>query len=45
MSPTVTGSTITGRVDGTTVGSGTGSVAAGGRIGLQTAYASAGFTT
>jgi hypothetical protein len=43
VSLTVSGSTISGSVDGTAVGSGTSSVAAGGRIGLQTAYASAGF--
>jgi len=43
LSLTVTGTTITGSVDGVTVGSGTSSVTATGRIGLQTAYASAGF--
>jgi hypothetical protein len=43
LSLSVTGSTVTGRVDGTTVGSGTSSVTASGRIGLQTGYASAGF--
>ncbi|MEU4215121.1 family 16 glycoside hydrolase [Actinoplanes sp. NPDC026623] len=43
VSLTVTGTTITGTVDGATVGSGTGSVSASGRIGLQTGYASAGF--
>ena len=43
LSLSVAGSTITGRVDGATVGSATSTVAATGRIGLQTAYASAGF--
>jgi pectate disaccharide-lyase len=43
VSLTVSGSTISGSVDGATVGSGTSSVSATGRIGLQTAYASAGF--
>ncbi|WP_249999398.1 pectate lyase [Actinoplanes sp. M2I2] len=43
LSLSVSGSTITGAVDGATVGSGSSSVAASGRIGLQTAYASAGF--
>jgi pectate disaccharide-lyase len=43
LSLSVTGSTITGSVDGTTVGTSTNAVAATGRIGLQTAYASAGF--
>jgi len=43
LSLSVAGSTITGRVDGATVGSGTSSVAASGRIGLQTGFASAGF--
>jgi hypothetical protein len=43
VSLTVTGSTITGSVDGAPVGSGSSAVAAAGRIGLQTAYASAGF--
>ncbi|GLY31541.1 LamG-like jellyroll fold domain-containing protein [Kineosporia sp. NBRC 101731] len=40
---TVSGTTITGTIDGTRVGSGTSSVSATGRIGLQTGYASAGF--
>jgi hypothetical protein len=43
LSLSVSGSTITGSVDGTAVGSGTSSAAASGRIGLQTGYASAGF--
>jgi len=43
LSLTVSGSTISGTVEGTTVGSGTSSVSATGRIGLQTGYASAGF--
>ena len=43
VSLTVSGSTISGTVDGTSVGSGSSSVAASGRIGLQTGYASAGF--
>jgi hypothetical protein len=43
VSLTVTGTSISGIVDGTSVGSGTSSVAASGRIGLQTGYASAGF--
>jgi hypothetical protein len=43
VSLTVSGSTISGSFDGAAVGSGTGSAAASGRIGLQTAYASAGF--
>jgi len=43
LSLTVTGTTITGSVNGTAVGSGTSSVAATGRIGLQTGSASAGF--
>jgi hypothetical protein len=43
VSLSVTGTTITGSVDGATVGSGTSSVSATGRIGLQTGYASAGF--
>lgn len=43
VSLSVAGSTITGSVDGATVGSGTSSLAANGRIGLQTGYASAGF--
>ena len=40
---TVAGSTVTGRVDGVTIGSATSAVAATGRIGLQTGYAAAGF--
>ena len=40
---TVNGSTISGTVDGAAVGSASSSVAATGRIGLQTGYASAGF--
>ncbi|MET7424898.1 family 16 glycoside hydrolase, partial [Dactylosporangium sp. NPDC005555] len=40
---TVSGSSITGKVDGATVGSGTSSVASTGRIGVQTGYASASF--
>ncbi|MFF5229047.1 pectate lyase [Dactylosporangium sp. NPDC000521] len=40
---TVSGSSITGKVDGATIGTGTSSVAATGRIGVQTAYASASF--
>jgi pectate lyase len=43
LSLAVSGSTITGSVDGTAIGSGTSSVSASGRVGLQTAYASAGF--
>jgi hypothetical protein len=43
LSLTVSGSTISGSVDGTGIGSATSSVAASGRIGLQTGYASAGF--
>jgi hypothetical protein len=43
VSLSVSGSTVSASVDGTPVGSGTSSVAAGGRIGLQTALASAGF--
>ncbi|MBG0564187.1 family 16 glycoside hydrolase [Actinoplanes aureus] len=43
LSLTVSGTTISGSVDGTAVGSGTSSVAGTGRIGLQTGYASAGF--
>lgn len=43
LSLSVSGTTITGSVDGTAVGSGPSSVAASGRIGLQTGYASAGF--
>ena len=43
LSLTASGSTISGSIDGTTVGSGTSSVSATGRIGLQTGYASAGF--
>ncbi|WP_305785490.1 family 16 glycoside hydrolase [Symbioplanes lichenis] len=43
LSLAVSGSTITGSVDGTPVGSATSSVAASGRIGLQTAYSTAGF--
>ncbi|MEV4510465.1 pectate lyase [Dactylosporangium sp. NPDC049525] len=40
---TVSGTSITGKVDGATVGSGTSSVASTGRIGVQTGYASASF--
>jgi hypothetical protein len=40
---TTSGSTISASFDGTPVGSGTSSVTASGRIGLQTSYASAGF--
>lgn len=40
---TMSGSTITGKVDGVTVGSGTSPVASTGRIGVQTGYASASF--
>ncbi|WP_327010109.1 pectate lyase [Dactylosporangium sp. NBC_01737] len=40
---TVSGSSITGTVDGATVGSGTSSVAGTGRIGVQTLFASASF--
>jgi 3-keto-disaccharide hydrolase len=43
LSLSVSGSTITGTIDGSAVGSATSSVAASGRIGLQTGYASAGF--
>lgn len=43
LSLAVSGSTITATVDGTAIGSGTSSVSASGRVGLQTAYASAGF--
>jgi hypothetical protein len=43
LSLAVSGSSITGRVDGTTVGTGSSPVASAGRVGLQTAYASAGF--
>ena len=43
VSLSVTGSTITGSVDGATIGSGTSAVSPGGRIGLQTVSASAGF--
>jgi hypothetical protein len=43
LSLTTSGSTISASIDGTTVGSGTSSVAATGRIGLQTGSASAGF--
>ncbi|MEV6846401.1 cellulose-binding protein [Actinoplanes sp. NPDC051411] len=43
VSLTASGSTISASFDGASVGSGTSSVAASGRIGLQTAFASAGF--
>jgi hypothetical protein len=43
VSLTVSGTTVSGTVDGSPVGSAGSSVAASGRIGLQTAYASAGF--
>jgi hypothetical protein len=43
LSLTVSGSTVSGSVDGSSVGSGSSSASAAGRIGLQTAYASAGF--
>jgi hypothetical protein len=43
VSLSVSGSTVSGVVDGTAVGSASSSVAASGRIGLQTAFASAGF--
>jgi hypothetical protein len=43
LSLAVTGSSITGRIDGSAVGTGSSSIAPAGRIGLQTAYASAGF--
>ena len=43
VSLTAAGSTISGSVDGVAVGTGTASVAAAGRVGLQTAYATAGF--
>jgi hypothetical protein len=43
VSLSVTGTTITGSVDGAPVGSGTSAVTAAGRIGLQTGYAAAGF--
>ncbi|GAA2500661.1 family 16 glycoside hydrolase [Winogradskya humida] len=43
LSLTVSGSTITGSVDGAAVGSATNSSVSAGRIGLQTAYATAGF--
>ncbi|GAA3337118.1 hypothetical protein GCM10020358_12200 [Amorphoplanes nipponensis] len=43
VSLSVTGSTISGSVDGSPVGSGAGAVSAAGRIGVQTAYATAGF--
>src|SRR5690349_8200898 len=43
VSLSVTGSTITASVDGATVGSGTSSVAATGRVGVQTGVAAAGF--
>jgi hypothetical protein len=43
LSLSVTGTTISGSVDGVAVGSGSSSVSAGGRIGLQTGYATAGF--
>ena len=43
LSVTVSGTTISGSVDGVTVGSATSTVSARGRIGLQTGTASAGF--
>jgi hypothetical protein len=43
LSLTVTGSTISGSVDGTSVGSAPSSNSGTGRIGLQTSFASAGF--
>ncbi|MEU4422871.1 LamG-like jellyroll fold domain-containing protein [Actinoplanes sp. NPDC024001] len=43
LSLSVAGTTISGSIDGTAVGTGTSSVAGTGRIGLQTGYASAGF--
>ncbi|HTJ36081.1 MAG TPA: family 16 glycoside hydrolase [Dactylosporangium sp.] len=43
LSLTVKGTQISAAVDGTAVGSGTSSVVAKGRIGLQTAYSTAGF--
>ncbi|MER7281526.1 pectate lyase [Dactylosporangium sp. NPDC000244] len=43
LSLTVSGSTISGSVDGASVGSGSSSVASSGRIGVQTAYAAASF--
>ncbi|WP_240670263.1 pectate lyase [Actinoplanes solisilvae] len=43
LSLAVSGSTINGSVNGTAIGSAASSVSAGGRVGLQTAYASAGF--
>ncbi|WP_254550123.1 DUF1080 domain-containing protein [Catellatospora tritici] len=43
LSLTVTGTQISGAVDGTTVATGTSSVVAKGRIGLQTGYSSANF--
>ncbi|MGW4947992.1 family 16 glycoside hydrolase [Actinoplanes sp. NPDC004185] len=43
LSLSVSGSTVTGSVDGATVGTGTSSVSGSGRIGLQTGFASAGF--
>lgn len=43
LSVTVSGSTVTGTVDGVVIGSGTSGVAATGRIGLQTLYATASF--
>ncbi|WP_328468238.1 cellulose-binding protein [Actinoplanes sp. NBC_00393] len=43
LSLTVSGTSISGSIDGAAVGSGTSSVASTGRIGLQTGHASAGF--
>jgi hypothetical protein len=43
LSLTVSGSTISGSLDGTSVGSATSSVSGTGRIGLQTSHATAGF--
>ncbi|WP_238015629.1 pectate lyase [Dactylosporangium sp. AC04546] len=43
LSLTVSGSSISGSVDGSVVGSGSSSVASKGRIGIQTGYASASF--
>ncbi|MFI5935532.1 LamG-like jellyroll fold domain-containing protein [Actinoplanes sp. NPDC051494] len=40
---TVSGTTVSGTIDGAAVGSASSSIVAGGRIGLQTGYATAGF--
>lgn len=43
LSITLSGTTISGSIDGTSVGSGTSSVSSAGRIGVQTSYATASF--